>query len=243
MFSPEGLVMKHSLKRAARAGGMFVCASVAHAQTATFIQVNVNSLGQDIVGDAANEPSIAVDPTNPNRMAIGWRQFNTISSSFRQAGVAYTTNGGQTWTASVLQPGQFRSDPVLRADADGNFYYSSLNGDLTADVFKSTNGGASWGPPVYSFGGDAEWIAIDKTNGPGRGNIYQTWNVQFATVPNTNFTRSTNGGASFENPTTGPFPYSKFGQLAVGPNGAVYSGGSTLDQTTHVFSKSTNAQF
>src|SRR3954469_22447477 len=98
MFSPEGLVMKHSLKRAAMAAGMFVCGLVAHAQTATFVQVNVNSLGQDIVGDAANEPSIAVDPTNPNRMAIGWRQFNTISSNFRQAGVA--TNGGQTWTAS-----------------------------------------------------------------------------------------------------------------------------------------------
>ena len=235
--------MKNGLKCAAVVAGMFVCASVAHAQTATFVQVNVNSLGQDIVGDAANEPSIAVDPTNPNHMAIGWRQFNTITSNFRQAGVAYTTNGGQTWTASVLQPGQFRSDPVLRADADGNFYYASLNGDLSADVFKSTNGGASWSPPVPAFGGDKEWIAIDKTNGPGRGNIYQNWNVQFSTVPNASFARSTNGGASFENATTGPFPYSKFGQLAVGPNGTLYSGGATLDQTAHVFSKSTNAQF
>src|SRR4029078_11784247 len=78
---------------------------------------------------------------------------------------------------------------------------------------------------------------------PGRGNIYQNWNVQFATVPNTSFTRSTNGGASFENPTTGPLPLTKWGQLAVGPNGTVYSGGSTLDQSAHVFAKSTNAQF
>src|SRR3954451_5488124 len=161
MFSPEGLVMKHSLKCAATAASMFVCASLAHAQTATFVQVNVNSLQQDIVGDAANEPSIAVDPTNPNRMAIGWRQFDTITNNFRQAGVAYTTNGGQTWTASVLQPGQFRSDPVLRADADGNFYYASLNSVTASAVFKSTNGGASWSPPVYSFGGDKEWMAID----------------------------------------------------------------------------------
>src|SRR4051812_22093109 len=114
-FFPEGLVMQNSLKCAAMAAGMFVCASVAHAQTATFVQVNVNSLGQDIVGDAANEPSIVVDPTNPNRMAIGWRQFNTITSNFRQAGVAYTTNGGQTWTASVLQPGPVRNEPVLRS--------------------------------------------------------------------------------------------------------------------------------
>src|SRR3954463_5144426 len=135
--------MKNYLKCASMVAGMLVCASVAHAQTATFVQVNVNSLGQNIVGDAANEPSIAVDPTNPNRMAIGWRQFNTITCNFRQAGVAYTTNGGQTWTASVLQPGQFRSDPVLRADADGNFYFASINSVTASQVFKSTNGGAS----------------------------------------------------------------------------------------------------
>src|SRR3954470_25061590 len=157
--------MKNRLTCAAIVAGMFVCASVAHAQTATFVQVNVNSLQQDIVGDAANEPSIAVDPTNPNRMAVGWRQFDTISSNFRQAGVAYTTNGGQTWTASVLQPGQFRSDPVLRSDADGHFYCASLNSVTASSVFKSTNGGASWGSPVYSYGGDKEWMAIDKTNG------------------------------------------------------------------------------
>jgi hypothetical protein len=35
------------------------------------VQVNVNFAGDNIVGDAANEPSIAVDPTNPNRMVIG----------------------------------------------------------------------------------------------------------------------------------------------------------------------------
>ena len=33
--------------------------------------------GNNIVGDAANEPSISVDPTDGNKIAIGWRQFNT----------------------------------------------------------------------------------------------------------------------------------------------------------------------
>lgn len=234
--------MKSGLKCAALAAGVLVSASAVNAQTATFVQVNVNALGQNILGDAANEPSIAVDPTNPDRMAIGWRQFATTSSNFRTAGVAYTANGGQTWTAGVLVPGQFRSDPVLRADADGNFYYSSLKGDLSIDVFKSTNGGASWGPPVPAFGGDKQWIAIDTTNGPGRGNIYQHWNVQFTTVSGTSFTRSTDGGASFDSPTPGPGAPSKWGQLVVGPNGTLYSGGATLDGSSHVFAKSTNAQ-
>src|SRR6202040_2109874 len=49
-------------------------------------QVNVDANGMNIVGDAANEPSIAVDPTNGNRMVIGWRQFNSVTSNFRQAG-------------------------------------------------------------------------------------------------------------------------------------------------------------
>src|SRR5262245_6973061 len=43
-------------------------------------QVNVNANGNNIVGDAANEPSICVDPTNRNKMSIGWRQFDSVSS-------------------------------------------------------------------------------------------------------------------------------------------------------------------
>jgi hypothetical protein len=211
-------------------------------QSSFFVQVNTNAAGANILNDAANEPSIAVDPNNPNRMAIGWRQFDNISSNFRQAGVAYTTNGGLTWTSSVLTPGLFRSDPVLESDADGNFYFSSLSSTTSAEVFKSTNGGATWGAPINSFGGDKQWIAIDRTTGPGRGNVYQHWNEQFSSVTNTSFTRSTNGGVSFENPTTGPFPYSKWGTMDVGPNGTLYVAGSNLGQTGHLFAKSTNAQ-
>src|SRR5579862_5190380 len=48
----------------------------------TSYQVNVNSAQQNIVGDAANEPSICVDPNNPNRIAIGWRQFDSVTSNF-----------------------------------------------------------------------------------------------------------------------------------------------------------------
>ena len=54
----------------------------------TSFQVNVDANGQNILGDAANEPSIAVDPTNGNKMTIGWRQFNSVTpTSGRPAGV------------------------------------------------------------------------------------------------------------------------------------------------------------
>ena len=81
----------------------------------------------DVIGDAGNEPSIAVDPSAPNRMVAGWRQFDSISSNFRQAGNAYTTNGGQGWRfLGSLTPGIFRSDPVLGFDSSGVVYYHSL---------------------------------------------------------------------------------------------------------------------
>jgi len=47
----------------------------------TSYQINVDALGRNIVGDAANEPSFIIDPTYPLRMAVGWRQFNSISSN------------------------------------------------------------------------------------------------------------------------------------------------------------------
>ena len=37
----------------------------------TSYQANVDASGNNILGDAANEPSIAVDPTDPSKMTIG----------------------------------------------------------------------------------------------------------------------------------------------------------------------------
>src|SRR5215831_15940245 len=97
----------------------------------TSYQVNVDLNGNNIVGDAANEPSICVDPTNRSKMSIGWRQFDSVLSNFRQAGFAYTANSGTTWTfPGVLQPNVFRSDPVLTANNLGHFFYLSLLEDF-----------------------------------------------------------------------------------------------------------------
>ncbi|MCP3981448.1 MAG: hypothetical protein GY716_19285 [bacterium] len=193
-------------------------------------QVNVDAGGLNIVGDAANEPSIAVDPTDPLKMVIGWRQFDTITSDFRQAGFGYSADGGRTWTfPGVIEPGIFRSDPVLDADADGNFYYNSLTTDefqtdFWCHVFKSTDGGATWDNGTYAYGGDKQWQAIDTTDGIGRGNIYASWNDVFSTCSG-HFTRSTDGGQSFESCTSAPGnPY--WGTVAVGPDGELYISGT-----------------
>jgi hypothetical protein len=179
------------------------------------VQVNVDGEGNNIVGDAANEPSLAVDPTDPRRMVIGWRQFDTVASSFRQAGWGYSHDAGATWTfPGVIEPGVFRSDPVLDVDHAGNFYYNSLANDFTTHVFKSTDSGLSWDGGTFAYGGDKQWMVIDRSDGPGRGNIYASWNRQFTSYGGA-FTRSTDGGSTFSQPInlpTNPF----WGTLAVG---------------------------
>jgi hypothetical protein len=211
-------------------------------------QVNVDATGQNIGGDAANEPSICIDPTDPNQMAVGWRQFDTVTSNFRQAGWAYTTNGGLNWGfPGKIDPGIFRSDPVLASDADGVFYYLGItNGTYYyCDLWRSTNGGTSWQLAGQALGGDKEWMAIDNTAGPGRGNIYEVWSPFYnyaANSPSKLFTRSTDGGKTWLDAVAIPrSPY--FGTMDIGPNGEVYIFGiDYYNSASFVVNRSTNAQ-
>ena len=190
------------------------------------VQVNVDGDGNDIIGDAGNETSIAVDPTNPDRMVIGWRQFDTVNSNFRQAGYGYSTDGGLTWTfPGVLNPGVFRSDPVLDFDAAGNFYYNSLQGTFECDVYKIDDGGVEWNSPIPANGGDKQWMRVDRTEGIGAGNIYSNWNLSFTTCA-WDFTRSIDGGDSFEECVlVDGAP--RWGTIAVDADGTLYTCGAS----------------
>ena len=140
------------------------------------IHANVDELGQNILGDAANEPSIVVNPLDSDNMAIGWRQFNDVGNNHREAGRAYTLDGGNSWTfPGNLTPGNFRSDPVLDNDTSGAMYYQSLQSLSAMDTFKSIDGGVNWSAPIPTFGGDKNWMAIDKSGGMGDGHIYGIW--------------------------------------------------------------------
>ncbi len=210
------------------------------------VQVNVDELGQNITGDAANEPSIAIDPLDPQRIVIGWRQFDTVASNFRQGGWGYSHDGGQTWTfPGVLEPGVFRSDPVLDSDNLGRIHFDSLKSNFLMDFFTSLDGGVSWGEPVPAFGGDKNWAVVDKSGGMGDGHAYGTWQSNFGCCGSRTFTRSTDGAASFETPVEIPGRPS-FGAMAVGPDGELYAAGIDSvpfqDSGTIAVGKSTNAQ-
>ncbi len=210
----------------------------------TAVQVNVNELGQNIVGDAGNEPSITFDPNDPNKMAIGWRQFDDVGNNFRQAGIGYTTDGGETWTfPGPINPGIFRSDPVLDCDIDGNFYYNSLTvlgEDYFCDVYISDDGGATWDDGTFAQGGDKQWMTVDKTSGIGSGNIYAFWNASFSICDPDFFTRSTDNGYSYEDCVSIPdWPY--WGTTVVDANGDLYTCGKNYWGSFTV-AKSSNAK-
>ena len=194
----------------------------------TSFQVNVDANGNNIVGDAANEPSITVNPTDLSKMAIGWRQFNSVQSNFRQGGWGCTTDSGTTWTfPDVLENNVFRSDPVLGSDETGNFFYLSLLQSFCDDIWGSTNGGQSWlrlPPEGGGGGGDKEWFTIDKTGGTGHGFQYQAWSTA-APCTFGQFSRSTDGGVTWMNPIN--IPNSPvWGTLDVDTNGNLFIGGA-----------------
>jgi uncharacterized repeat protein (TIGR01451 family) len=205
-------------------------------------QVNVNGSGMNITGDAANEPSIAVDPTDHNRMVIGWRQFDSVTSNFRQGGWGWTNNGGATWTfPGVLESGVFRSDPVLDADDTGRFFFLSLLQSFDVTLWRSLNGGQTFTNIAPAKGGDKQWFVIDNTaTSTGHGFQYQFWDNASPFAPG-EFSRSTDGGFTWMDPITIPNA-PQWGTPDVDSNGILFFGGVTTSKTQFWCLRSSNAK-
>jgi hypothetical protein len=214
----------------------------------TSFQVNVDANGNNILGDAANECAISVDPTNLSKMTIAWRQFDSVTSNFRQAGWGFTTDGGTTWTfPGVLQNGVFRSDPVTNSDEIGQFFYLSLQSTVNLsffcdDLWRSTDGGQTWverSADRGGGGGDKEWFTIDKTSGPGHGFQYQSDDGINCSGSGVEFQRSTDGGVTWQSPIVVPGG-TDLGTLDVDTNGNLFIGGEGFSNFNCV--RSSNAQ-
>lgn len=195
------------------------------------IQVNVDARGCNFLGDAANEPSIAIDPTDPRKIVIGWRQFDWVTSNFRQAGHAYSHDGGHTWVfPGSLTPRVFGSDPVLAANAEGTIYYLSINMEEMR-LFRAFDGGVSWADriQVASVFYDKPWMAIDRTTGIGRNNIYICGRY-----------RSLDRGRTFTSIHGGAGCFG--GTVSVGADGTLYAVEGPAPSAGFRFSRSLNAK-
>ena len=136
-----------------------------------------SSTAPDIAGDGdsdsndggafrqGNEPSVAIDPTNPNLVFASWNDYcdNDLGGGWQ--GLAYSTDRGETWTPSKI--------PGYPSDTSTEGMASPLHGRQ-----------AEAGDPLLAFDGDgrlfAGGIAFNRAN-PQNGDM---WVATYASAPN-----------------------------------------------------------
>jgi hypothetical protein len=177
-------------------------------------QPGINYLNSEV------EPSLAVDPTNPNHLVAAWQQDRWSTTGARSLVDAVSFNGGNTWTAPIVVPGislvsggvtQRNSDPWLSIGTNGVVYLSGNPFDITdgfetMSVSKSTDGGLTWGQPTalitdtsLNVIDDKESVTSDPTNSQF---VYVTW--ERIIFPNGAKNNMINGQALVSKDATGP---------------------------------------
>jgi hypothetical protein len=190
------------------------------------------------------EPWIAIDPLDPRHLVAAWQQDRRVAGSARGHVLGVSFDAGATWE-SVVVPGltrcsggtyDYTTDPWLSFGADGTLFHIALVWNDPPDnlhsivASRSTDGGLTWNEPVVLDEGlwpddwrDKESITADPED---RNLVYATWSV----IGNTDwteghamFTRSTDGGLSWETPRMvfdpGPGLSMMGSQVFVAPNG------------------------
>jgi BNR repeat-like domain len=196
-----------------------------------------------------NEPSIAVNPKNPQQLVVAW-QVN--------ASVAYSTDAGQNWTvAEGTAPPEFRvsGDVSVTYDSAGHVLLCYIAFDRLGTsqywaqgatrngifVRRSTDGGKTWeaqANPVIAHDStpgipfeDKPYIVAD-TISPHAGNLYVGWTQFTLTASDLLFARSTDGGTTWSKPIklnkVSGLPRDDNGALegfdaVVAPDGALYT--------------------
>ena len=101
----------------------------------------------------------------------------------------------------MLDPGVFRSDPVLEFGADGTLFYDSLTYDglHSTDVFISDDAGATWSPPSFAYGSDKQWFGTMAVAGNGRIDVIwnDTQNDPGGIISELRYSSSSDGGSSW----------------------------------------------
>ncbi len=188
--------------------------------------------------DFPNEPSIMIDPKNPN-VLIGGSNLNNCYIS---------ADTGSTWTKlDITSTYGVWGDPAIGVDTSGHFFFFHLSNPSDGNWIdrivaqKTVDRGLTWSDGSYTgLNGtkaqDKAWCAVDRTNN----NIYLTWTQfdQYGTSDPQDssiifFSKSIDDGETWSTPlrinhlagdcndsdntVEGAVP-------AVGPNGEIYVG-------------------
>ena len=190
--------------------------------------------GNMTVADAA-EPFVAVNPVHPNNIVAAW-----IQGPIQNNITAASFDGGTTWQQVPLPlttcsggPNIIAGDPWLSFAPDGDLYAIGLTGpdhsDLSTVVCKSTDGGLHWSAPVVldtpAFKPDKTTITADPLDSRF---AYAAWDrLKFKTHGELGFTRSTDGGNTWEPPRS--IFATQAGQLAQNTQILVLPDGTLVD--------------
>lgn len=171
------------------------------------------------------EPTMAILSTG--RILVGWKEAPTHDGPGHRVGFTYSINGGQTFGENILMAptveGRRQSDPWLVADANDNAYFVFLDfldrPDGTIGVAKTLDGGETWLPTVDASNtlgfDDKETACVDAD-----GNLYIVWDEYHDDYQALRFTKSTDGGATFQ-PASSPFqPFIPY--ITASDNGTLY---------------------
>jgi hypothetical protein len=208
-----------------------------------------------IVLEQESEPHVVVDPRDPDHVVGTWIQDQRVNAgNGRGFGVAASFDGGQSWETTYIEGmgvctgGTFyyHSDPWLAFGPDGSLFQIGLPwwpgpagpvpegfSDVIA-VTSSADGGLTWSSPLAldasaypNYGDDKPSITVDRLD-PRY--VYASWTYYPGEAEEgnvTRFSRSTDGGITWEAPRTVFEPGLGFGtwnqQIHVLPDGTLVS--------------------
>jgi hypothetical protein len=179
------------------------------------------SVNMSKLAGSEEETAIAINPTNPNNLfaaAIGAQTGQVASVSF---------DGGATWATRIMSNGT-DGTPVACCDASvafdtfGNLFFTYLSDSIHTVVVMSTDGGLSF-TNVADFGtSDQPTIVTGPGDQPGTQSVWVTYNksgtIQARGARVTGLGQV--GAFSAEQAATNGV--GNFGDIAIGPNGAVF---------------------
>jgi len=202
----------------------------------TFANVLVNDMSSDTTSRDTQSETSTIAFGSTVLASFNDSGSNAVNSS-KFTGWARSTDGGKTFTDMGALPTNTNGDagdPVLARDnTTGAVYFATLSigAANVIQIFKSTDGGVTFGAPVNGDPGftggslDKEWLAVDNYAGSGQGNVYLIVR-DFGTKNGIFVTRSTDGGATWGPSggvaiTTGSSTQGAW--VTVGPDHAVYA--------------------
>ena len=216
--------------RSQRASLAFACslAGVSVLSAAELPNTLVNNPANDTTAQDTQSNSALVLGSGSTLLAVFHDSGSFVNPDGNQLdGIARSTDVGATWTDLGKLPASANGDagfPVLARDgSNNNIYLCTLGFNSGVQVFRSTDGGATFGAPSgFGTSIDRPWIAVDGAPGICTGSLYLAY-ASFAVPQGIYKTRSTDGGVTWSAPgSLGAGAASNGANVAVGSDHALY---------------------